>query len=94
MSTTKPGHPYALTVDRDDLEQNGLHAVLRTRDPGGCWAVHAHGDSGPHILTVHATEIDALRAAVAHYMPDASAVWLPWGIELGDALKTPETGQA
>lgn len=63
-------------------------------EAGGCWAVHAHGDSGPHILTVHATEIDALRAAVAHYMPDASAVWLPWGIELGDALKTPETGQA
>lgn len=30
MTITKytPGHPYGLTVDRADLEQNGLHADL------------------------------------------------------------------
>lgn len=90
MSTTKPGDPYALTVDRDDLEQNGLHAVLRARDPGGCWAVYAY-DVGAYVVSVHASELDAYKAAVAS---SANVVWLPWGTELGDALKTPETGQA
>lgn len=36
-------------------------ASLRS-EAGCCWAVHAHGDSGPHILTVHASEVDALRS--------------------------------
>ena len=44
MTITKytPDQAYGLTVDRADLEQNGLNAVLRTRDPGGCWAVYAY----------------------------------------------------
>ncbi len=75
-----------MTITRYMPDQSQIRS-----EAGGRWAVHAHGDSGPYIISVHATEIDALRAAVAHYRPDASAVWLPWGTELTDALKTPET---
>lgn len=75
MTITKytPDQAYGLTVDR--------------ADPGGCWAVYAY-DVGPYVVSVHATELDAYKAAVAS---SANVVWLPWGTELTDALKTPET---
>lgn len=94
MTITKctPGHPYELYVDREDLEQNGLHARLYTRDPGGCWAVYAY-DVGPYLVSTHPSEVGALRAAVS-YAASADVVWLPWGLGLTDAIKQSETTKA
>lgn len=54
--------------------------------PEGCWAAYAY-DYGPYLLSVHPTEVEALRAAV-----DGSgySVFLPWGMRLADAIKMAE----
>lgn len=57
----------------------------------GCWAVVWH-DMCAVVESVHAHEIDALRAALASDM-HAQVVWMPWGVRLDDAMKATEAAK-
>lgn len=57
----------------------------------GCWAVVWH-DMCAVVESVHAHEIDALRAALASDM-HAQVVWMPWGMRLGDAIASAEAAR-
>ena len=57
----------------------------------GCWAVYWY-DMRAEIESVHAHEIDALRAALTSDM-HAQVVWLPWGTRLDDAIAAAEAAK-
>lgn len=55
----------------------------------GCWAAYSY-DHGPYLLSVHPTEVEALRAAVDGY---GNACFLPWGTSLTDAIERTHNDQ-
>ena len=62
-----------------------------TNGATGCWAVYWY-DMRAEIESVHAHEIDALRAALACDM-NAQVVWLPWGTRLDAAIAAAEAAR-
>lgn len=57
--------------------------VQMWRSRSGCWAAYGN-DWGPYLISVHPTEVEALRAAVDGF---GHAVFLPWGMRLADAIE-------
>lgn len=54
----------------------------------GCWAAYA-SDYIPYLISVHPTEVEALRAAVDYGA--GGVVPLPWGMALADAIKAADS---
>lgn len=62
---------------------------------GGCWIVWSEGNycgSGSlHVVSIHATELDALREAVGE--PDRYVRYVAWGENPREAMNAERTAQ-
>ena len=85
-STFVRWHKVNRTMDGGQIVVMSSHALPERLPPAGVWAAYAY-DYGPYLLSVHPTEVEALRTANNSY---GHPVFLPWGVSLADAIKTAE----
>lgn len=78
--------PYLVAkeiVDKTEAYDGGIGPEEASQ--GGVWTTYAY-DTGPYLISLHESEIEALRAAV-HYGAGAQAILLPFGKSLSEAIQ-------